>query len=334
MVAITVLLPIYNGAAYLEETLVSLTRQSFASFEVLCIDDCSTDESRTIIERHASQDARIRYLNSGKNLGCAARAANFAAPHAKGRWFVYSSQDDLFSQDWLAQLHARMIETGADAVVPDVVFYHADGTDDRKIVGYQGDRSKVLTGREAFVASLDWTIAGNALWPILFLKNTGFDEFNAFADEYSVRRFFLACETVAFCGGVFYYRQDNATAITKDPSPALLDAADTNFRLWHLIHDNGFGPDIHGPFASITLRSTIRAQAMIFNTPRLQPEASRVAEVWKAMQVSAPFHGSLEAAGKSTLKQFLYRRAVRSFLWFLQLARLSAWMARRKQRTA
>ncbi len=332
MVEITVFLPVYNGAAFLDQTLASLRQQDFAGFEVLCIDDCSTDDSRAVIQRYADADDRIKYLHTGHNLGSAARAVNFAASHATGQRFVYSSQDDMFSRDWLSQLHARAVETGADAVLPDVVFYHADGTDDRRIMGYQGDRKKILSGREAFVASLDWTIPGNALWPMRLLKDTGFDDFNAFADEYTVRRFFLACDSIAFCAGVFFYRQDNATAITKGPSAARLDAADASLRLWHLICDNGFGPDVHGPFALRTLRATIRAQAMVFNAPELASETPRLTDVWLAMHRSAPFQTSLAAAGTGVFKRLAYQRAVRSHTWFVGLARLSASIARRKDR--
>ncbi|WP_157598937.1 glycosyltransferase family 2 protein [Tateyamaria omphalii] len=332
MAEISVLLPVYNGAAYLDETLASLRQQDFSAFEVLCIDDCSTDDSRAVIQRHADADDRITYMNTGQNLGSAAKAVNFAAPHATGRWFVYSSQDDLFSPDWLSQLHARAVETGADAVLPDVVFYHRDGAEDRRITGYRGDRTAILSGREAFVASLDWTIPGNALWPMRLLKTNGFDDFNAFADEYTVRRFFLACDSIAFCEGVFFYRQDNAAAITKGPSAARLDAADASLRLWQLICDNDFGPDVHGPFALRTLRAAIRAQAIVFNAPHLASEMPRLTEVWRAMHCSEAFQTSLAASGSSAFKRSVYQRAVRSHAWFLRLARLSALMARRKSR--
>lgn len=173
MAEITVLLPVYNGGAYLEETLQSLRNQSFTDFEVLCIDDCSSDDSAQILQRWAADDRRFIYLNTGDNLGSAAKAVNHAAPTASGNWFVYSSQDDLFSKDWLEKLYARALASGADAVLPDVIFYHADGTKDRTITGYYNDRTAIVSGKEAFVASLDWSISGNALWRMSFLKERG-----------------------------------------------------------------------------------------------------------------------------------------------------------------
>ena len=333
MAEISVLLPIHNGADYLEETLQSLRKQSFADFEVLCIDDCSSDDSAAIVHRYATEDTRFIYLNTGKNLGSAPKAVNHAAEKASGKWFVYSSQDDIFSEDWLEKLHTRALATGADAVLPDVVFYHANGTEDRRISGYHNDRSAIISGQEALVASLDWSISGNALWPISFLKNGGFEDFGAFADEYTVRRFFLDCSKVAFCDGVFYYRQDNATAITKRPSASLLDIPDTSLRLWHLIVENQLGAEVHGPFALRTLRATIRAKALILNNPSLAGESHRVDGTWLSIQSSAPFQdsvASLLTCPKHRLRTLVYRPAARSRMWFLALARISAFLARRK----
>lgn len=333
MVEVSVLLPVYNGAPYLRQTLSSLRDQSFRDFEVLCIDDCSTDDSAAIIKRFAECDDRFFYLRTTRNLGSAARAVNHAAPSASGRRFVYSSQDDLFSSDWLAKMHARAQETGADAVVPDVVFFRASREATREITGYRGDRSAILSGRDAFVASLDWTIAGNALWPIAFLKEKGFHDFGAFSDEYTVRKFFLDCDRVAFCDGVFFYRQDNPAAITKAPSSSRLDAADTSLRLWHLIVESHFGSDVHGPFALRTLRTVIRAQALIFNTPALASETRRVAETWTALRNSAAYQASIASALKvngSWIRSLVYRPAARSYTWFRLLARISAVLSRMK----
>lgn len=333
MIDITVLLPVYDGAPYLDDTLSSLSRQSFDRFEVLCIDDCSSDNSAEILRAHAAKDPRFKYLHTGTNLGSAGRAANFAAPHARGLRFVYSSQDDLFSPDWLEKLHTRAKETGADAVLPDVEFYHEESPKRRRITGFRGDHDARLTGQEAFVASLDWTISGHALWPISFLNNKGFATFGVFADEYTVRTFFLACKEVVFCDGVFFYRQDNQAAITKKPSPGRLDEADNSLRIWRLAMEAGVEASAHGPCAVRTLRTVIRMQAIIINHPFLRSETVRILTVWRGMQTTE-FRASLmqglrlEGGG---VKMALYRQAQASERFFLFLAHLSAWIRRSRK---
>lgn len=337
MVDITVLLPVYNGAAYLQETLNALGQQSFDSFEVLCIDDCSSDTSAEILRAHATKDHRFKYLHTGINLGSAGKAANFAAPHARGAWFVYSSQDDLFSPDWLEKLHVRAQETGADAVLPDVEFYHeedsAQNTAPKRTIGFRGDRDARLTGHAAFAASLDWTIPGNALWPISFLQGKGFATFGAFADEYTVRKFFLACREVVFCDGVFFYRQDNTSAVTKKTSPSRLDEADNALRVWRLAMEAGVDASVHGPHAVRTLRTNIRMQAMIINNPPLRGESARILAVWQEMQTTAFRASCLEGLrlNGGMISRMVYARAQASERVFLFLAHLSAWASRRRK---
>jgi|GEM_PF-1272813 len=337
MVDITVVLPIHNGAYFLRETLEALSRQSFHRFEVLCIDDCSSDISPDILLAHASKDHRFKYLHTGTNLGSAAKAVNFAAAHARGARFVYSSQDDLFSPDWLEKLHTRAQETGADAVVPDVEYYYENRTNQRKaprrITGFRGDHDARLTGHEAFVASLDWTIPGNALWPISFLKDKGFTTFGAFADEYTARTFFLACREVVFCDGVFFYRQDNPGAVTKKPGRMRLDEAENALMVWRLAKDSACSV-VHGPCALRAMRTVIRMQGIIINNPSLSGEYARMLANWRQMQTTefrASLLEGLQLTG-SPVKKSLYACAQGSKWFFLFLANLSAYAARRRQK--
>lgn len=173
---------------------------------MLCVDDCSTDRSPNITGQFSVRDARFRYLRTPTNLGIVPKVMNFAAAFAQGDYFVYSSQDDIFSNDWLQKMYQAAVETGADATIPDVEFYYVGAAKNQRIVGIKGDRSVQISGRDAFVYSLNWTIPGNALWRMEFLKNTGFFDFGMFADEYTVRQYFLLCRKVVFCDGVFFYR--------------------------------------------------------------------------------------------------------------------------------
>lgn len=238
---ISVLIPVYNGARRLAATLDSALAQTDPDFELLCIDDASTDGSAAILHEYAARDPRVRVLALAQNQGCAPKALNHALPLMRGGYCVYSSQDDLYSPDWLASMRARAIETGADAVIPEVVLHHADGpARDRILANVAGDRGAVLGGRAACRLSLDWSIPGNALWNAQLVRELGFEEFAVNADEYSVRRFFLQCDKVAFSGGRFYYRQDNPDAVTRRLSPATFDWPLTRLRVAEMLQEHGF----------------------------------------------------------------------------------------------
>jgi len=238
---ISVCIPVYNGEKYLPETLDSALAQTCGDFELLCIDDCSTDGSLALLEARAALDPRMRVVRMPRNQGTAPKVLNRVLPELRGDYFVYASQDDLFSRDWLERMLARAVETGADAVVPELVFHHSqDPSKDRSLVGLRGDRSAVLTGREAAFLSLDWTIPGNALWNAAMVRRLGFAEFSMNSDEYSGRVFYLNCNQVVFSGGRFLYRQDNEMAITKKVSYKTFDMPYTYFRLFLLFRENGY----------------------------------------------------------------------------------------------
>lgn len=200
---ISIVIPVYNGEKYIHETVCSILAQTFPDYELLCIDDCSDDDSYSIIKRLEATDGRIVAIKTERNHGAASGVLNFAKDLARDDYFVYASQDDFFSLDWLREMYLRAIETNADAVLPEFVFYHAGRHVNKILSGYRGDRSIVLSNREAVIASLEWEIPGFALWRMSLVKRMGFDDFCFNADEYSVRRFFLGCNKMAFSGGVF-----------------------------------------------------------------------------------------------------------------------------------
>jgi glycosyltransferase involved in cell wall biosynthesis len=238
---ISVFIPVHNGEKYLSKTLDSLLAQSFMDFEAIFVDDCSTDASEQILLDYARRDARIRVLKTPDNLGCASKVLNFALQHLSGGAFVYASQDDLFSEDWLQKMHQRALATGADAVIPNVTFYHElDPSKNRSIVGLNGDCQVQLTGREAMEQSLNWSISGNALWNLDLIRKLGFEQFAANSDEYSVRKLLLQCNKVVFSEGTFFYRQDNDQAITKKKSPNSFDWPYTQLRLAQLLQEYSF----------------------------------------------------------------------------------------------
>jgi glycosyltransferase involved in cell wall biosynthesis len=236
--AITVMIPVYDGERYIEQTLRSLLGQTFADFEVVCVNDGSRDGSLAILESLAKEDPRLRVF-SKPNGGNATQALVHGLERARGRYFMYSSQDDLFSPDLLEKTHARALATGADAVVPDMDYYWGDGEHTPGIHGVAGDRSGVLTGPEAFGFSLDWTIHGFALWDMGLVRRLGFHDYGLSSDEYSTRMFFFHCRRVAFSEGVFYFRQNNPQAITKKWNVAQLDYVETCKRLERFAIEHG-----------------------------------------------------------------------------------------------
>jgi glycosyltransferase involved in cell wall biosynthesis len=236
----TVVIPVYNGARWLPATLASLSAQTSRDVEFLLVDDCSTDESFALLEQFAQTDSRARVLRLASNRGSVPRVLNAVLPEIVTDFFAYSSQDDLYSVNWIEACLGRALETGADAVLPDTVFLDEAVAINRRIVGLHGLRDLVISGREAVQASLDWSISGFALWRSTIVRTAGFSDFCASADEFSTRAMFLACGKVAFADATFFYRQDNPDAVTKKLSFRPFEQPITNLAVFRLLIANEF----------------------------------------------------------------------------------------------
>ena len=92
-------MPSYNTGKYIEETINSIVSQSYTNWELIIVDDCSTDNTDDVVVRFLS-DERIRYLKNEKNSG-AAVSRNRALREAKGKWIAFLDSDDLWKPDKL-----------------------------------------------------------------------------------------------------------------------------------------------------------------------------------------------------------------------------------------
>ena len=102
MNTISVIVPIYNAEKYLSKCIESLIHQSYRALQIILVNDGSTDNSLTIAQDYAAQDARIA-LYSQTNRGQAA-ARNNGLQYAHGEWIAFVDADDYLDTDCYAQL--------------------------------------------------------------------------------------------------------------------------------------------------------------------------------------------------------------------------------------
>lgn len=97
---VSIVVPVYNAGAYIEETIEMVCRQTYPHWELLLVDDCSTDDSRTKIEKYCQEDERIRLIAKECNEG-AALARNTGMEHASGRYIAFLDADDIWMSEKL-----------------------------------------------------------------------------------------------------------------------------------------------------------------------------------------------------------------------------------------
>jgi glycosyltransferase involved in cell wall biosynthesis len=138
MPAVTVGLPVYNGARYLSNALDSLAAQTYADLEIVISDNCSTDETEEICRAFAARDERVRYIRRAENRG-AAWNFNSVVSESSSPYFKWAAADDV--------LAPSCVERCVEAL---------DETDDRVVLVYP--RTKLIDEEGEVIGDWDDTV--------------------------------------------------------------------------------------------------------------------------------------------------------------------------------
>lgn len=230
---ISIFIPTYNAASCIEKTLRSVLEQTYSNLEVWIVDDCSTDNTREILQAQAERDSRVRLLFKEKNEGFVPYSWNRVFPLLNGEFTFYMSHDDQISPDCIERLVRTQEETGADIVIPDCVFTYEDGTQKSSFSSSStfSYRRVSLSSKEAFAKMLNYDIPGFALWRTAMIREIGMptEAFNS--DEGMQRIWALKSNKVTIDGSAKFYYLLTEGSITRGLKPYHLTGLKTQKRL-------------------------------------------------------------------------------------------------------
>lgn len=103
-IQISVIIPVYNVKNYIEMSLKCLIKQTFRDFEIICIDDCSSDGTEQILKQYEDKTDYIHVYKNAVNMG-AAESRNKGLQYAKGRYVIFLDGDDIFHEQLLEKLY-------------------------------------------------------------------------------------------------------------------------------------------------------------------------------------------------------------------------------------
>ncbi|EKP7753471.1 glycosyltransferase family 2 protein, partial [Campylobacter coli] len=236
MIKISIFTCCYNHEKYLERCINSILKQTYQNWELVCVDDKSTDNSLKILQDFAKKDKRIRIIEKEKNSGKAAPNCNIALNYLDGEFVLGVGPDDEISENCLQEfinVYSDLEDKEIDAIIIPTLFYFIENKEKNFIMsgvnGVKNSENRILTGREAFELSIDWKISGFAFFRTNMVKQFGFYEEGMNGDEYSCREFFLNSRKVTFLKENFYFYHQINTSITRKLSPKLFTVYKT---LW------------------------------------------------------------------------------------------------------
>ena len=208
---ISVIIPVYNVEAYLDECVRSVVNQTYRNLEILLVDDGSTDRSGVLCDAWAARDPRIRVIH--KANGGLSDARNAGLEDASGELFSFVDSDDWIGEDFYRILAGRMAERNADAAVANIVRSYADHKEVRDFSAQED----VFTAEKA----LEVYISGNGIsceaWNKLYRRSL-FDGIRfplnrINEDEFVTYRVIARARGVVFCGNAEYYYRQRAGSI-------------------------------------------------------------------------------------------------------------------------
>ncbi len=129
---ITIIIPVYNTEQYLRECLDSIINQTFKDFECICINDCSTDNSSTILEEYAQKDDRFIVVKLQENKG-QGNARNEGIKIARGKYITFVDSDDWVTKDYLEVLYNTIEKYNTDFVAANFYLFNNITRDNRKL---------------------------------------------------------------------------------------------------------------------------------------------------------------------------------------------------------
>ena len=113
MVKVSVIIPVYNTESYLEKCLDSVCNQTLSDIEIICINDCSTDNSLKLLRQYSLNDNRIKVIDLKVNKG-AAFTRNLGIDEALGDYIGFLDSDDFVDSNFYEKLYERAVLTNAD----------------------------------------------------------------------------------------------------------------------------------------------------------------------------------------------------------------------------
>lgn len=213
---LSIIVPIYNIEDYLEECLESICNQTYDAYEVILVNDGSTDNSQKIVDSFIEKYPQ-KCRGYSKENGGLSDARNYGMKKAKGTYIGFVDGDDYIDKDMFLLLMKKVFETGADAVVCDTVYYYMENNSykndmlvkDASIFGYSIEEQPKLIN---YISAS----ACNKVYKRELFDGIQFPKGKIYEDFSCIYNVLLRANKIEYVNqGLYYYRHGRSGAITE-----------------------------------------------------------------------------------------------------------------------
>ena len=313
---ISIITPCYNVEKYLQDFFTAITRQTYKNFELICVDDGSTDKTWEMLQQFSEQDNRVIVYKMPQNSGGCKIPRDTAASMASTDWLIRVDADDFMEDEYVEKIVKRQKETGADAIASCSILYDGDAeVKEITTVPAPGfDYQQIVSGREGTmmtVGSWKMSVSGLLIKRSIYMATNRFlkktkDFGKTNEDENDMREMLMMSKTIAFTDAKYYYRQ-NPTSIThRAPEKFLTHRAEQD--LYNLIAKT-YGAD--SSEAKIALAAYIRNIMRTIKRHRITHHdvlsAMRDISAGDVMRSTCPFGRKLMYIARLSYYKWKYR---------------------------
>ena len=212
MPKISVIIPVYNTENYLGKCLDSVCNQTLSDIEIICINDCSTDNSSAILEKYAENDSRIIVINSDKNNGSSI-SRNIGIKKAKGEYLGFIDSDDFIAADFLKKLYDKASEDYCDVVKGNIYNYNPIYKE-YKLTEFYNMNDKIKNNYYYFYYGFT-----SAIYKSSFIKKNNIcfpEKICFFEDPYFSIKTVLNLKTIEIENDAKYFYVKNSSSLTSN----------------------------------------------------------------------------------------------------------------------
>ncbi|HFI2437872.1 TPA: glycosyltransferase family 2 protein [Streptococcus suis] len=221
---ISIIVPVYNVENYLDECIQTVLAQTYSNWELLLINDGSTDSSGTICDDYAKGDERIRVVH--KNNGGLSDARNAGINNCTGEYITFLDSDDGIREDFLETCLTTAIQHEVDIVIGHFFIWDENQQTFYYFVEQsQKDTIELISAQEALNRQVVWknfntapfVVAWGKVFKATLFNTIRFPKGKVFEDEYTIHKALLKSDSVALINKEFYmYRRHGNSIMTSD----------------------------------------------------------------------------------------------------------------------
>ncbi len=222
---ISVIVPVYNVENYIRKCIDSILKQTYSDYELILVDDGSTDSSSNICKEYKFKHSNIQLIE--KPNGGLSDARNAGVAVAKGQYITFIDSDDYVNEDYLKVLYSNLIRYKADISVIELF-----KTEDRNEQHKKGKKTIICSGEEAMQRMLYQkgvdTSACGILIDTKIVRKFSFPYGKYHEDDFITFRYYASAQKVVISSATLYYYFQRSDSIMKSISAVKdeLDAAD------------------------------------------------------------------------------------------------------------